>query len=90
VAKTAVANEDFLSAFNGRGIGDRAGDEHVAAWARSGGGRGLGNQGSRRKQSKSRKCFHATSYSFTSGGWRPRRTSQGEGQGMIDKVADTH
>src|ERR1700678_3701012 len=43
MAKAAVADEDFLPTLYRWRIGDRAADQHVAAAAWSGGGRGLGD-----------------------------------------------
>ena len=47
MAKAAIADEDFLAAFDGRGIGNRAADEHIAAGTRRRGGWGLGGERSR-------------------------------------------
>jgi hypothetical protein len=73
VAKAAVGGEGFLSAFNGGGIGDGAADEHVAARGRGRRRRcgGLGGERGRGEKAYN-EWFHATSYSFTFGGWRLR------------------
>src|SRR5580700_2500250 len=65
MAKAAVADEDLLATLNGRGIGNRAADEHIAAGTRRGGGWGLSGDGSRGKQRQGHEYFHATGYCFT-------------------------